>query len=526
MIEMNSLFKILLFSLLVVCFTACQKDYTDTSFINSNGAPSKLTALTTIAQDNSGLVTITPNGENASYFEVYFGDITTAPSKVVAGASVQHIYAEGVYSLKLVAHSISGSTTTLTQQLTVSFRAPESLTVSALTDLANNFKINLSASALYETYFKVYFGDVVNEVPQAFLQGDTIGHVYPSIGKYIIKVVAFSGSKDSIIKRDTITILDPLVLPLTFESSTLKYGFVDFAGAATSVIDNPQMSGVNTSFKVAQLIKNSGQTYAGTSISLSTPIDFSKNKVFRMKVFSPRVGATALLKVENASDNTKSFEISTPTTVANGWEDLVFNYSAINTADAYSKITIIFDLGIMGDGSANFTYLFDDIRLTNVLPSSDVAFPLDFESSTINYSFTDFNGGGVSIISNPFKAGINTSNKVAQMIKSGGAVYGGSYLPLTNPVDFTSGKKFTMNVYSPRKGAHVLLKFENLTDGGISTEVEVATTTANSWEQLTFDFSSKDVSKSYQKVVLIFDNGTMGDGSANFTYLFDNISQQ
>jgi len=67
------------------------------------------------------------------------------------------------------------------------------------------------------------------------------------------------------------------------------------------------------------------------------------------------------------------------------------------------------------------------------------------------------------------------------------------------------------------------LKVENLTDGGVSFEKELSTTKANAWEELTFDFSGIDVSKSYQKVVLIFDNGTKGDGSANFTYLFDDI---
>ncbi len=513
-------------ALFLIGIVSCQKEYTDTNFIKSNGAPAKLSALTTITQDNTGLVTITPNGENASYYEVYFGDITTASAKVLAGSSVQHIYKEGLHSLKIVAHSISGNITTLTQQLTVAFRAPENLKVSALTDAANNFKIDFSATALYETFFKVYFGDSANEVPQTFLQGDTIGHVYPATGKYVVRVVAFSGSTDSISIIDTVTIVDPLLLPLTFESSTLNYAFVDFAGASTSVIANPQINGINTSSKVAQLIKGSGQTYAGTSITLSSPIDFSTNKIFRMKVFAPRVGAKALLKVENASDATKFFQVETPTTVGNGWEDLVFDFSAITTTVAYSKITIIFDNGTMGDGSANFTYLFDDIRLTNSLPTTAIALPIDFESSIINYAFTDFNGGGVTIISNPSKTGINSSNKVAQMIKSAGAVYGGSYITLTAPIDFSLGKTVKIKLYGPTVGTKVLLKFENLTDGTVFTQQEVATTTSNTWEQLTYDFSSADVSKPYQKVVFIFDNGTMGDGSANFTFLFDDISQQ
>jgi hypothetical protein len=44
-------------------------------------------------------------------------------------------------------------------------------------------------------------------------------------------------------------------------------------------------------------------------------------------------------------------------------EDLTFDYSAINTANSYSKVVVIFDLGTQGDGSANFTFHFDDIRL-------------------------------------------------------------------------------------------------------------------------------------------------------------------
>ncbi|MEP6713700.1 MAG: hypothetical protein ABJA37_14835, partial [Ferruginibacter sp.] len=81
-----------------------------------------------------------------------------------------------------------------------------------------------------------------------------------------------------------------------------------------------------------------------------------------------------------------------------------------------------------------------------------------------------------------------------------------------------------VKVFSPRVGAKLLLKVENLTNGGISYEKEVTTTTANTWETLTFDYSAIDASKSYQKVVLIFDLGTVGDGSANFTYLFDDIT--
>jgi hypothetical protein len=72
-------------------------------------------------------------------------------------------------------------------------------------------------------------------------------------------------------------------------------------------------------------------------------------------------------------------------------------------------------------------------------------------------------------------------------------------------------------------GARLLLKVENLTDGGIAFEKEATTTVANAWEELSFDYNSINTANSYQKVVLIFDLGTAGDGSANYTFYFDDI---
>ena len=69
----------------------------------------------------------------------------------------------------------------------------------------------------------------------------------------------------------------------------------------------------------------------------------------------------------------------------------------------------------------------------------------------------------------------------------------------------------------------MLFKVENSTNGGIFFEKEATTTTANTWEELTFDFSAINVGNFYSKVVLIFDFGTVGDGSPNFTYYFDDI---
>jgi hypothetical protein len=165
------------------------------------------------------------------------------------------------------------------------------------------------------------------------------------------------------VRKLSTNFVESVSLPLTFESNNLTYTWNDFDGGVVTVVNNPQSGGINTSAKVGKMVKNAGQIWGGSWIGLAAPIDFSTKKTFKVKVFSPRAGAKLLLKVENQSNGAISFEKEVTTTVAGGWETLSFDYSAINTANTYQKIVLIFDLGTVGDGSANFTFLFDDITL-------------------------------------------------------------------------------------------------------------------------------------------------------------------
>jgi hypothetical protein len=246
-----------------------------------------------------------------------------------------------------------------------------------------------------------------------------------------------------------------------------------------------------------------------------------------VRVYSPAAGIDIKLKLEDHTNGANSVETDVLSTVANGWETLTFDFTknssgtpAVNYGTTYDKASIFFDFGTAGNGKK---FYWDDVKMAASGPEV-LGIPLTFESTTLSYAFTDFNGGTVTVIANPKSSGINTSAKVGKMVKNPGETYGGSYITLPNPIDFSTKKTFTMKVYSPRVGAKVLLKVENLTDGGTSFEKQVTTTKANEWETLTFDYSTINTAKSYQKVVLIFDNGTSGDGSANYTWLFDDIS--
>jgi hypothetical protein len=53
--------------------------------INGLENPKNISALTTVTQDNTGLVTFLPRGEGVTRYEIYFGDGTKEPAYVVPG---------------------------------------------------------------------------------------------------------------------------------------------------------------------------------------------------------------------------------------------------------------------------------------------------------------------------------------------------------------------------------------------------------------------------------------------------------
>ena len=302
-------------------------------------------------------------------------------------------------------------------------------------------------------------------------------------------------------------------IPIDFESSTLTYTWTDFAGGVASIIDNPQSSGINTSAKVGQMVKMAGEVYGGSTLALEGPIDFGSNNAIKMKVFANRVGAGVLLKLEGPGGPTG--DVIVPTTVANEWEELTFSFAGL-TGNEYNAITLIYDLGTVGDGSANFTLLFDDIDFTTA--SAGVTLPVDFESTALTYSWSDFGGGVASVIDNPDQSGINTSAKVGRMVKNAGEVYGGSTLALGSALDFGSNNAIKMKVWANRVGGRVLFKLE----GPAPVQMEVATTVASQWEELTFNFTGL-AGGTYTGITLIYDLEVMGDGSPDFTFYFDDI---
>ena len=133
-----------------------------------------------------------------------------------------------------------------------------------------------------------------------------------------------------------------------------------FGNAGIAIISNPDSSGDNTTAKVAQFTKASGaEVWAGVTLNTEV-LDLTNYSKISLKSWSPKVGATVLVKLENA-DASIVHEVPMNTTVANAWETLVYDFSGAAAAD-YVKVIVFYDFGNTGDGSV---YYYDEIKLTN-----------------------------------------------------------------------------------------------------------------------------------------------------------------
>jgi len=508
-------------SMALVFFISCAEDDNDLSFVDKITAPTNVSALLQITQDNTGLVTIIPNSEGGVSYNITLGDDTTEPVNIKAGETFENTYPEGTYTISIEAIGLTGLKSVITQELVVSFKAPENLEITADIDAANPFIVNVSATADYASSFLVYF-DTSNpdEVGTPLAIGETVSFEYPGVGDYTVKVVALSGGAETSEGTQDIAVTTPTELPIDFEIFDAST-FAGFGGASNFVIDNPDANG-NISATVGQIIKGAGETWAGNVITLSAPIDFSTKKAITMDVWSPRPGGKLILKIENLDDGDIAFEKEVTTVGSSAWEELTFDLTGLDTSNTYQKIVFFFDFGAMGDGGADWTFYIDNIK-QSVTAAGPTVTPITFET---DFELSSFDGGGISVIANPDTVG-NPSSSVAEMVKGAGQVWAGSKITIQEPFILGATETVTMKVWSPRAGLNLLMKFEDAVpwpDVSATAEISATTTVANAWEELTFTFPTIDTSINWYNMVLIMDNGIEGDGSANYTIYIDDIS--
>ncbi|NLP57099.1 PKD domain protein [Lutibacter sp. B1] len=510
--------------ILISAVLSCNEDELgSTDFVDSVVAPTNVTVVFDITQDNTGLVTITPNSEGAVSYDIYFGDDTSDPVNVKQGKNITHIYAEGNYEVKVIAAGITGLKTEITQPLTVSFKAPENLVVTIENDAAISKQVNVTATADFATTFDVYFGEEGNDDPVAANIGETVSYIYAEPGIYTIKVVAKGGAIETteyIVENFEVTaILQPLMkapTPPTRNETDVVSIFSDKYTNITVNEWNPGwgQSTVLSSFDVDgdNILKYDYLNYTGIVTDYDNPTDLSTMEYIHFDYWTNDAESIGFKIVNtNQADGSpeKESEITISEITEGEWVSV-----EIPLTDFTTNMSEITQMLFVSNG---VTVFIDNLYFYKA-PSGVMKLMIeDFEGTAP--TFTDFGNAGVQVISNPDISGKNTSATVAQFTKPSGAdTWAGSYFEVATALELSTYSNISVKTWSPKVGAVVKLKLEN-SDASIVYEVDMNTTVANEWEELVYDFSEAPVAD-YVRVVIFFDFGNSGDDTV---YYYDEV---
>ncbi len=527
--------KIIYKALLVLILISACKDENNLDFLNDIPLPTNVGANFGITQDNSGLVTITPYAEGATSFDILYGDGTTEAANVPQGQSTENTYAEGSYQVKVTAYNVKGESTEITQDLVVSFKAPENLSVTIENDAAVSKQVNITTTADFATTYEFHSGETGVDQPVTTANiGETINYQYTTAGTYTVKVIAKGGAIETTEYTEDFEVTE-ILAPLTKAPSPPSRNSTDVISMYSeaylqTTVDSYTTDWSNVTLQEEVTIESNKTlvyrelAFAGI-ITESSPINVAAMEFVHIDVWSSDVNDFKLKFVDfngtgyNGGVDNIEYEVTKTLDTQGAW--ISYNIPLSEFIDV--PFTDINQIVVSADPVGTvFIDNFYFYRAPTTTPGGGVT-PITFETE---YTLDQFDGGGTQVIANP-DTNENTSANVLELVKGSGQPWAGSKITVPTPFSFASSTTVTMKVWSPRVGLNLLAKFENEVpwpDVTATADVVATTTVANAWEELTFDFSGIDESITWYNLVLIMDNGTQGDGTANYTIYLDDIS--
>jgi len=432
--KIKNIYKTIAVLLLIAACT--DNDVRDLSFLDSMAAPSNLEMLFNITQDNSGAVTITPNADGASTFDVYFGDATPDPLRIPNGENAQHVYAEGTYDVKLVAYNTKGDATELTKPIVVSFRAPENLMTTIENDAAVSKQVNVSASADFAMMYEFHSGEAGVTQPVATANiGEGLSYQYTDAGVYTVKIIAKGGAIETTeytVDFEVTEILAPTAgattPPVRDDSDVISI----FSDAYTNVtLDELPTSWSASGFEATTIgsdnvWKLTNLDFVGMVTNYATGIDVAAMEMMHIDYWVPEgVTNELLVKIVNTVDGGEDVE-SLGTTVAGSWQSVEIDMANFdgNLANK-NKITQIL---IDSDGAAGIVYV-DNFYFYKVA------------SSTSNFDDGLLTNGDFEVGSASWLVGVDDNSAAPVVTTNGNTHYQNDVASAGNPWDVNTSQK-------------------------------------------------------------------------------------
>ena len=489
------------FIIIVMVFACNEED--NLSFLDTIPAPSNVSAVFNITQDNTGLVTIFPTAEGATSFDIYFGDTTTDPENIKQGNNIEHTYAEGSYEVKVVASNIKGDTAEITKQLVVSFKAPENLMVTVENDAAISKQVNVNATADFASMYEFYSGEV--DVDQPVMTGNIgegISYQYANPGTYSVKVIAKGGAIETTeytADFEVTEILAPVVSTVTPPAkndedviSIFSDAYTDVAG--TDFNPNWSQSTIYNAFDLNgdAILQYSNLNYQG--IDLGSEIDASSMEILHLDIWTPDATSIDIYPLPNGVQPADE-RFVTKALTANSWTTI--NIPMSDFTDQGLPVDKLKQFKFVGSG----TVFIDNIYFYKA--PSPTGTPIVFDDFEGNGNISTWAGDdcGMNIaFANPFKDALNDSDTVLEYNDTGGT-YANVRFDKDSDFDLSDGNSvFTIKIYVPSSSItgsqpnQLSFKLQDADPKPWERQSEIIKPIAlDTWQEVTFDFANDTV---------------------------------
>ena len=489
------------FIIIVMVFACNEED--NLSFLDTIPAPSNVSAVFNITQDNTGLVTIFPTAEGATSFDIYFGDTTTDPGNIKQGNNLEHIYAEGSYEVKIVASNLKGDTAEITKQLVVSFKAPQNLMVTVENDAAISKQVNVNATADFALMYEFYSGEVdVDQPAMTGNIGEGISYQYANPGTYTIKVIAKGGAIETTeytADFEVTEILAPVASAVAPPAkndedviSIFSDAYTDIAG--TDFNPNWSQSTIYNAFDLNgdAILQYSNLNYQG--IDLGSEIDASSMEILHLDIWTPDATSIDIYPLPNGV-KPEDERFVTKDLKPNSWTTI--NIPMSDFTDQGLPVDKLKQFKFVGSGSV----FIDNIYFYKA--PSPTGTPIVFDDFEGNGNISTWAGDACGMdneYANPFKDALNDSDTVLEYNDTGGQ-YANVRFDKDSNFDLSDGNSvFTIKIYVPSSGVagnqpnQLSLKLQDSDSNPWERQSEIIKPIAlDTWQEVTFDFANDTV---------------------------------
>ncbi len=508
---MRKLKYILINCLALFILFSCNNEEDNFDYLNSATAPANVNALFQVTQDNTGLVTITPNAEGAVSYNITYGDDTTESVVVKQGANTQHVYAEGSYQVKIEAIGITGLVSEVTKDLMVSFKAPENLVVTIENDAAISKRVNVVATADFAMFYEVYFGEPGIDDPVLANNGETASYTYQNAGTYTIRVVSKSAAiatTEYTEEFEVTAILQPLASaqtpPFRLDSDVISIYSGKYTNVPTTLFpDWGQTGNFGSTWAEFDLDGDKMLQYIDLSyqgLDLTNAVDASGQEFLHIDVWTAEVASIDVFPLPNGVAQADERFVSL-TLEANKWNRFDIPLTAftdqglpLNNIKQFKFTQTTFS--DWGSGT-----VFIDNLYFHKPPTTYV--PLLFDDFDGNSNITTWLGdGGTGLdadFANPYVNALNFSKTVLRYNDTG-QQYANIQFKADSKFDLSGGKSvFVLKIYVPSSSItgtqpnQVSLKLQNSGLGGNSWQTQteiVKPIVLDTWQEITFDFAT------------------------------------